>query len=517
MLRILTFFKRAPMSVFRFVFSKKFLKGFVVLIAALSLVVWLTHVLYNRYAWKHWDEVNAQYSAEYRLDEPNRFYSVSAELDFFEDAFVKEYFAREDEERLDRLSRMKLGEEDGKISFYRNNKDIRKWFLGKEFDTKKEAAVELLKLIEPFAEDANSFSRILQEKPTTTCASATELTTDDSFTTKVQKPMRLMGLVSFFSSRAKLHLLNDDSDEAYNDLNTCAQLSQVTDNDHSLPAILVRWALAAEIRSCVSYGISRNQWSSAQLDGISEYLATIHLLEDFKEFPMNEFVYNKRFVEASRKNGFGEIIDDSEDGIDALRESILGFKPEESYVDIFLEFCVSAIVPEGVLVESNTLMCEFMHDELIPILEKDVHISVWREVSGLHQSNAPWYLTWSNTSWPMLVQYKKLLRSIAEQRMTIIACELERHYLQNQKYPITLADLDALEGVNLSDPYSLGEFYYEAKDGGSFELYSVGKSFEDLNDYERRDFSEEKQRLLFFDGNEAWLVQDHDSSSDSNK
>lgn len=492
------------MWLFKLVFSKKFMLRATILLAVLVSTFCLTRYFYNKCAWDRWDALEMTATEVYDLDRENRFYEVASELDFFDDPFIKSnlLMRREaDEVGMDDVRTIITSKYED--SFPYGEKDIRMWIPGEQFETKKEAATSLLVLLDPFAEDARKVAQALQSRPTTSSSLTRELTLEGLITNEDGRSlMNLLGFIKFYSSRGELYVHMEDSTAAFSDLQRCMELSNVGSHGTSLLAFLVNTALDAGVIDLVSFGMSHHVWSAEQLGAIEEYFVLKKTTEAFREFPSAEFVYSQKVVKLYRKHGYTTVmvkIQGAVEGFfDEIYEAISASEEGEPWVDLEKLIMVAAlyVVPEGVMVNNMAIPHRHMLDVFVSAIENDVNIRVLRDL----RENVP-DLSWHESSGESMLeayvnQYETLLRAITKQRMAIIACRLEKSYLENGSYPKSLDYLELEVAVN--DPFSDGSLIYQTQEDGAYSLHSIGLQQDDLSESSRYRYDPEKERLKFF-------------------
>ncbi|PQJ29969.1 hypothetical protein [Rubritalea profundi] len=186
---------------------------------------------------------------------------------------------------------------------------------------------------------------------------------------------------------------------------------------------------------------------------------------------------------------------------DEIYEAISASEEGDPWVDVEKLMMVAAlhVVPEGVMVNNMAIPHRHMLDVFVSAIENDVNIRVLRDL----RENVP-DLSWHESSGESMLeayvnQYETLLKAITKQRMAIIACRLEKSYLENGSYPKSLDYLELEVAVN--DPYSDGSLIYQTQEDGAYSLHSIGLQQDDLSESSRYRYDPEKERLKFFSDN----------------
>ncbi|WP_347441297.1 hypothetical protein [Rubritalea sp.] len=221
----------------------------------------------------------------------------------------------------------------------------------------------------------------------------------------------------------------------------CIELSEVGIGDSSLLAFLINCSLEVNVSNVVSFGISRHAWSGEQLDLIEGYIKSRNTAKSFKGFQPAEFAYNQQIANLISEHGYVTVMTKMRKGVegfvDTLFNSIGDVAEDEPWIDVdaLIETALLYVVPEGVMIRNMIIPHTYALDVLTPASEKETHVAVLRKL----REELPEFI-WYESSGESLVtafvnQYEVLLKGVAQQRMAVVACRLEKAYLAKGQYP----------------------------------------------------------------------------------
>ncbi len=268
----------------------------------------------------------------------------------------------------------------------------------------------------------------------------------------------LRNFVKSFTLRALAHQANDNPEAALADVRMCFFLTESIRDEPMLISQLVRIASLKIALQPVWEGLKQEKWSAGQLADIEKLLAGIDLLEGYRISILGERDLANLLIDRMR--------DDPE---------LLGMLLEDD--DPMLK-----VLPDGWISHNQRRLNE-MHlnftqrivDTQARRIHPEVSLAFNKELDARTKRKVPILGVYDMLSGILLPAIDKVAIKIGFAQAAVdhvrIACHLEMHKLEHNKYSAKLADLK----VPLpNDPYTGKSYVYKLDPKGRYQLHGVG-------------------------------------------
>ena len=264
-------------------------------------------------------------------------------------------------------------------------------------------------------------------------------------------------LARSFTLRALAHLGNDDPEAALSDIQMSLFVSESIKDEPLLISQLVRIACLQMSLQPLWEGLKEEKWNPEQLVIIENQLAKIDLLEGYRISLLGERDFANLMIDQMRDNpkSAGMLLEN--DG------TIPGYW----------------LIPQGWIYQNQRRLNE-MHvkfsqriiDPKARRIHPDIAVTFATEVQARSSRSFPIFDVLSSMLLPAI---EKVAIKIGSSQTAVdharIACLLELHKLEHNKYPAQLADLKT---PFPNDPYTGKPHVYKPDPKGRYQLYGVG-------------------------------------------
>jgi len=265
----------------------------------------------------------------------------------------------------------------------------------------------------------------------------------------------LRNFVKSFTLRALAHQANDNPEAALADIRMGLFLAESVRDEPLLISQLVRIACLQKALQPVWEGLKEEKWNAEQLAGIEKQLVDIDLLEGYRISILGERDFANLVIERMRDD-----------------PKLLGMLLEDDNP-------ILKVMPDGWLSHNQRRLNE-MHvnfsqrivDTKARRIHPDLSVAFNKELSARTKRKLPIYDVLSGMLLPAI---DKVAVKIGSSQTAVdharIACLLELHKLEHNKYPEKLA---ALKKTLPLDPYNGKSYIYKVDKEGRYQLYGIG-------------------------------------------
>ena len=268
----------------------------------------------------------------------------------------------------------------------------------------------------------------------------------------------LRNFTKIFTLRALAHLANDDSEAALSDIQMSLFVSESIKDEPLLISQLVRIACLQIYLQPIWEGLKEDKWNAEQLADIGKQLAKIDLLNGYHISILGER-------------------DLANLAIDRMRD-------DPKLAGMLLEGANPAyrFIPDGWVYHNQRRLNE-MHvkfsqrivDPKARRIHPDIAVAFNKELDARTKRKLPILGVYDMLSGILLPSIDKVVIKIGFAQTIVdharIACHLEMHKLEHNKYPAKLADLKA---PLPNDPYTGKSYVYQTNPKGRYQLHGVG-------------------------------------------
>lgn len=487
MLRILDYFKRCFIAILSFLFRKRLLLGAVIFLGLSISILKLWHFQFDRDVMRKWTEVQSRWESEISSLNIDELYPKIREKEDFAKHPAVLVFLAQREKKLGSVHTLHL---EG-INVPRGGDvyalGVHKWFEDGKFENEQEAAEHVLELLDVLSEEVEPIEAALLERSKIGSKHDIELTLESvGQLYDFNRINALRKLHEFFLSRARLYVRVGNPDLVLEDLQRCEQLACFAGSERNLVSYSMYSALWIVEEQLIAEGFQNHLWEERHLDILRE-----------RRVEWNQYYQSVPIGELSTAVRVGGLIDQY--GYDLVSKSIdqeFGYSASELplYEDILadlIQFCA----PKRMVEYEMSLSYEWVLNHLYPALRDETSEAEFRKTRQPDYGyfNLPEMYT---TDW-YRHGYRLSLVLEAKMQMSLAAIHLERYYLLQGCYPVSLEEMDGFVGDDFIDPLSGKLFAYSRRDNGKYDLSSVGVLGGD-DILQRDDESDQRTPIYFF-------------------
>jgi hypothetical protein len=280
--------------------------------------------------------------------------------------------------------------------------------------------------------------------------------------------------------RAIAELQNGESQKAAEDVKLSFRLIGSVRTEPFVISHLVRIAMCEIVLQPIYEGLTKHQWSDAQLAEIGDELSRLDFLADVqfclrsnRAYACKEIDFFKKshsykeYLWMSGAGSFGE--DDT-----TAKEFAKKIRAVEFYM-----------MPAGWFDQSKLAVAEFQQQRLLRIVDPETHQAFPKFANQANQLQINWQSTTRNFLAGLFMDAlsaasRKLVREQASVDLARGAIALERHRLAHGEFPESLDSLaPQLIAQVPHDVFGGQSLHYRRTDDGQFVLYSIGPNEKD--------------------------------------